>query len=84
MSENVRYIGEGDGSFLATVELRRRADGRVIAVLRDMPVHEIDNEATITARFVKAAAWMQDGMIDLMRQAVRFDDEARAANEEDV
>jgi hypothetical protein len=81
MAGVVHHIGEGQGSLLATITLRRRADGRIIATLEDMPIHEIENESTISARFTKAAMWAFDGVIDLMRQAVIFDDESRAANE---
>lgn len=77
----VHHIGEGQGSFLATITLRRRADGVITATLQDMPDHEIDNEPTITARFIKAAAWAQEGALDLMRQAIRFCENTRASND---
>lgn len=77
----VHHIGQGHGSFLATITLRRRADGVITATLEDMPDQEIDNEPTITARFIKIAAWAQEGALDLMRQAIRFCEETRAAND---
>ena len=75
-------LGSASGSYLMTVELYRLPDGEIHAVLQDMPVPVVESEATITARFAKAAAWMMEGSLSFMRQAVRFDDETRAANEE--
>ena len=67
------------GSHLCTVSLYRAPDGKIVAVLDDMPVHVIEGESAITARFFKAATWCSSAALDLMRQGLRFDEENRAA-----
>jgi hypothetical protein len=65
-----------------TVDYYRLPNGSINAVLHDMPKSVIESEATISARFTKAAIWTVEGALSLMRQAVRFDDESRAAQNE--
>ena len=83
MSE-VTPIGAGDGSYLGSGAFYRRADGSIKAAVEQMPVHVIEGEQTITARFFLVAQWCLAGVLDLMRQGVRFDEETReAANDGD-
>jgi hypothetical protein len=78
MAEIVQ-LGSAEGSFLMSIDYYRRPDGEIVAVLHDMPIHIIESQATISARFTKAAEWALGGVISLMRQAVRFDEEVRQA-----
>lgn len=74
---NIEPIQAGEGSYLCSISLYRRPDGSIRAALHDMPAHVVEAEPTITARFFRAAGWCLDGMLDLMRQGVRFDEEHR-------
>lgn len=80
MSEDNRVVPlqSAEGSLLCTVSYYRMADGSIRASLDDMPGHVIEAESTITQRFWNAAQWTLPGMLDLMRQGLRFDDEHRA------
>ena len=73
----VKQIGAARGSHLMTVDFYRLPNGEIEAVLTDMPVHVIEAEATIAARFIRASEWLLGGMLSFMRQAVRFDEETR-------
>lgn len=75
----VKIIGAGTGSHLMTVDFYRLPNGEINAVLSHMPVPVIEAEATISDRFTKAAMWAIEGGLSLMRQAVRFDEETREA-----
>lgn len=81
MADQPTPLNAARGSYLCTVSYFRRADGSIAAALDAVPVHVIEAEPTISARFFKAAQWSLAGMLDLMRQGVRFDDETRAAND---
>ena len=65
------------GSELATVRLWRMPDGQIRAELLDMPAHVIESEATIAARFTKAAEWSLGASLDFMRQACNFDPDSQ-------
>ena len=71
-------IGAGRGSYLATIEFYRLPSGEISAVLRDMAHDQIEQEPSVSARFTKLASWCLHGVLDLMRQGLRFDEEHRA------
>lgn len=62
------------GSYLGRVDFYRRPDGTVAARIIDMPDHVIEAEETIAARFGKAANWLREGSVDLLRQGVQFEE----------
>lgn len=77
MTDNIVPLGRGRGSFIASVELYRSADGRIEAVLADMPGHIIEGEQMISARFFELAERMIEGALSFMRQGCAFDLETR-------
>jgi hypothetical protein len=79
MAGEVKQIGSATGSFLMRVDFYRLPRGEISAVLQGMPAYVIESEPTISARFTKAAMWAVEGALSLMRQAVRFDEETREA-----
>jgi hypothetical protein len=83
-SSNVVQIGEAQGSFLLRVDLYRKPDGEIHAVLQDMPDHVIESETDICSRMLKAAGWAIEGGLSLMRQGIRFDEEIRNAQWDSV
>lgn len=83
MSGQVTELRSAGGSYLCTVAYYRMPDGTIRASLQDMPAHVIEAEPTITARFFAAAQWSLSGMLDLMRQGVRFDEEHRTSVNDD-
>lgn len=74
---NVVPLNVAEGSLLATVSMWRMPDGSVRAVLDHMPVHVIEREKTISARFLSASMWTVEAAGDLLRQANRFDPETK-------
>lgn len=62
------------GSFLATLSLYRMPDGTIRASLREMPVHVIESEETIPARFYRLAKWTFLASRDLLRQGRSFEE----------
>jgi hypothetical protein len=81
---DVVQIGSAQGSYLMTVAYYRLPNGEINAVIEDMPASVIESEATISARFTRAAIWTLDGMLSLMRQGVRFDEETRASQNDNA
>ena len=67
------------GSYLGAVHFFRRVDGSIHANLVDMPAHVIDGKATLCDRFFMVAHWCLEGVTDLMRQGLRFDEDTRAS-----
>lgn len=74
-------LQSGQGSYLCSLSLYRMSDGSIRVALEDMPSHVIEADATIAARFFRAAEWCLEGVLDLMRQGVRFDEETRSLAE---
>jgi hypothetical protein len=79
----VVHIGSGKGSYLMTVDFYRQPNGDIHAELQHMPVPVIEAEPTITDRFTRASMWLMEGALSFMRQAIRFDEETRAAMNDD-
>lgn len=82
--QNVTPIRPSEGSYLANVSFYRMPDGDVRAVLEDMASHQIEQLPSITERFFKVSGWAIKGAMDLLRQGLRFDEETRALNDDEV
>lgn len=77
-------IRAGEGSYLCRVDLYRAPTGEIRAALVDMPDHVIEARETVTKRFFMLAEWCLTASLDFMRQGIRFDEETRAANDQEA
>lgn len=82
MPDNVTSLRTGRGSLLASIDLYRMPDGTIRSELRHMATDQIESKDTIPGRLFTVSTWMLDGAIDIMRQALPFDEEHRASIED--